>query len=247
MSGSRMTYVSSLNKFYSFTGVNYINNQGNTFFLDIYADLTSVDFTGNAIFETSFVPPPMATVENCDIAADPFNQLIFVYLSQYTIQGGQGLLYTYDIAKNNTMLVNYGQEGRLKFSESRKVLFSAQIEDEDKQGLRVSSIEEVDPTTGKSRVLLNNTQMPEVYGLFLQNVFDDVSGEWFFVWTTTNQNSDASTATFFSVNVESKKVTQSTSLLYDDTRTTILGVAVADAATSTQQSHIAAKAIYSQQ
>lgn len=227
---TRLTYVESLDQYWGFDGQNNIGSDGDTFVLSIYGDVIGEDFDGTATFNTSWMPSDTELIESWDITSDSANQQLFIAVANAQYSDSTGLLLTYDIKQNKLISnITYGAEMRIKFSSTRKVLFSAQFEDNrDGSQQRVSSIEEVDPSTGKSRVIIPSSNLPDLYGLRLDNTYDDLSGEWYFVWTNINEDFGTTESWFFSINIDTKKVMPPAQLIYDWTRTVYLGMVIKD-------------------
>lgn len=226
----RLTYLSTIDQYWGFAGSNNYNGSADTFVLSIYGDVINPNFDGTPVFNVTWEPSTTNLIETWDITSDSENKLIFIAVAEAAYSDSVGLLMTYDIAENQLVSnVTYGAEMRIKYSATRKALFAAQCEDNsDGTQQRISSIEEVDPMTGKSRVILSSKDLPQQYGMSLDNTFDDQSGEWYFVWTIVDENFDTTTTFFFSINIDTKKVTQSTQLLYDWQSTVYLGLVIKD-------------------
>lgn len=226
---SRLTYLQSTDQYWGFTGSNNIGENGDVYVLSIYRDVIGSDFDGTAVFNTSWIPGDSELVMNLDITSDSANQQLFIAVANTGYTSSTGSILTYDIAQNKLVSnVTYGGDMRIKYSTKRKTMFSAQLQyDQNGAHERIGSIEEVDPHTGKSRVIIDGKNLPELYGQELDSTFDDLSGEWYFVWTIANQNV-GSGSWFFSVNVDTKKVTLPVELVADWQRTQFLGLVVED-------------------
>jgi len=185
------------------------------FVLSIFKDLTVPHGSPDKAVYTSSTSIGEDTAGVVELAADQRHHLIFISISTSTFQGAVGSLQTFD-TQNGTVINDVDVTGAgtfgVYYSDSRATLYSYRINDDNSQ---IIGIDTVDWKSGNSTNIIPQSALPSLYFFDkpVSTSFDEGSGEWYFAVSDEYGHN----TTVFSVNVDTRQVSQTVQLLYPST------------------------------
>ena len=215
-----MVYSNSTQSYWSITAVNDIGGGPCIFVLSAYKDIASPGGSPDTPVFQSSTSIGQYTAGIAGVAVDQANHLIFISISTSTFQGAVGSLQTLDTV-NETVISTVDVAGAgsfgVHYSDRRHQLFSYRINDGNSQ---IIGIDSVDWKTGNATTLIPQSALPNLYFFDrpFSELFDEETGEWYFAVDDDHGNN----ATLFSVNVDTKQVSQTVQLVYPSTYPSII-------------------------
>ena len=208
-------YSNYTHSYWSFNAVNDIGSGPCIFVITAFKDVATPGGSPDKAVYQSSTSIGEDTAGIAGLAADQLHDLIFISISTTTFQGATGSLQTFSTV-NGTVIADVLVEGAgtfgLHYSEKRRQLFTYRINDGNSQ---IIGIDVVDWMSGASKNIIAQSALPDLYFFDkpVSTVFDEASGEWYFaVGDEYGHNT-----TMFSVNVDTKAVSQTVQLVYPST------------------------------
>ena len=226
--GSHLTYLQSGQSYWGATAVNDIGGGPTILVLSIFRDVGKAVLGGVAdspVYQ-SRTAIGQDTAGICGVTADQANNILFLALATATFTGEQGSILAYSSANNSVLSqVDYVGAGTfgLVHSAQRQRLYTVRIGQENDQ---LVGVDWLDWKTGKGVEVIPQSALPSVHFWWdsLEHFFVDDTGEWYFTMGVQNQTTYAWSSWAFSVNVDSKRVSELVSLMYPSPAVTVMAI-----------------------